>query len=63
MSLNVEQTSFIYSMYRASEVSVHQAWCERASQSYFFGGGGTISPGSRPAGGYNVPHVIREYVD
>ena len=41
---------FIYSIYRAGEVSVHRAWCERAIQPYLLGGGGTIYPGSRPAG-------------
>ena len=39
-----------YSMYRAGEFSVHRACCERATQSYSLGGGGTIYPGSRPAG-------------
>ena len=48
-------------MYRAGEVSVHQAWCEQATQPYSLGGGGvcvcgvvTIWPGSRPAGGYHT---------
>ena len=36
-------------MYRAGEVSVRRAWCERATQPYSLGGGGTIYPGSRPA--------------
>ena len=40
----------IYSMYRTGEVSVHRACCERATQLYSLGGGGTIYPGSRPAG-------------
>ena len=40
----------VYSMYRAGEVSVHRACCERAIQPYSLGGGGTICPGSRPAG-------------
>ena len=40
----------IYSMYRAGEVSVHRACWERATQPYLFGGGGTIYPGSSPAG-------------
>ena len=39
-----------YSMYRAGEVSVYRACCERATQPYSLGGGGTICPGSRPAG-------------
>ena len=40
----------IYRMYRAGEVSVHRVCCERATQPYSLGGGGTIYPGSRPAG-------------
>ena len=40
----------IYSMYRTGEVSVHRACCERATKPYSLGGGGTIYPGSRPAG-------------
>ena len=40
----------IYSMYRAGEVSVHRTCCERATQPYSLGGGGTIYRGSRPAG-------------
>ena len=40
----------IYSMYRAGEVSVHRACCERATKPYSLGGGGTICLGSRPAG-------------
>ena len=36
-------------MYRADEVSVHRACCERATQPYILGGGGTIYPGSRQA--------------
>ena len=35
-------------MYRAGEVSVHRAYCERATQPFSLGGGGTIYPGSRP---------------
>ena len=31
-------------------VSVHRACCKWATQPYSFGGGGTIYPGSRPAG-------------
>ena len=33
-------------MYRASDVSVHRACCERATQPYSLGAGGTICPGS-----------------
>ena len=47
---NYKTMKIIYSMYRAGEVSVHRACCERASQPYSLGGGGTIYPGSRPAG-------------
>ena len=42
--------NIIYSMYRAGEVSMHRACCERATQPYSLGGGGTIYPGSRQAG-------------
>ena len=38
----------IHSMYRAGEVSVHRACCERATQPYSLGGGVTIYPGSSP---------------
>ena len=44
-----DRTKIIYSMYRAGEVSVHRACCERATQPYSLGGEGTIYPGSRPA--------------
>ena len=47
---NNKTMKIIYSMYRAGEVSVHRACCERATQPYSLGGGGTIYPGSRPAG-------------
>ena len=47
---NNKTMKIIYSMYRAGEVSVHRACCERATQPYSLGGGGTICPGSRPAG-------------
>ena len=51
----------IYSMYRAGEVSVHRAYCERVTQSYSLGGGGTIYPGSRPAGvTTRCPRMITE---
>ena len=40
----------IYTMYRAGEDSVHPACCERATQPYSLGTGGTIYPGSRPTG-------------
>ena len=36
-------------MYRADEVSVHQACCEWATQPYLLGGGGMLYPSSRPA--------------
>ena len=47
---NNKTIKIIYSMYRAGEASVHQACCERATQPYALEGGGTIYPGSRPAG-------------
>ena len=47
--LITDSTKSIYSMYRADEVSVHRACCERATQPYSLGEGGTIYPGSRPA--------------
>ena len=47
---NNKTMKIIYSMYRAGEVSVHRACCERATLPYSLGGGGTICPGSRPAG-------------
>ena len=47
---NNKTMKIIYSMYRAGEVSVHQACCERATQPYSLGGGVTICPVSRPAG-------------
>ena len=37
-------------MYIAGEVNVPRACCERATQPYSLGEGGTIFPGSRPAG-------------
>ena len=46
---NNKTITIIYSMHRADEVSVHRACCERATQPYSLGGGGTIYPGSRPA--------------
>ena len=45
-----DRNKIIYSMYRAGEVSVHRACCERATQHYSLVGEGTIDPGSRPAG-------------
>ena len=47
---NNKTVKIIYSMYRAGEVSVHRACCERATQPYSLGWGGTICPVSRPAG-------------
>ena len=44
-----KQLKIIYSMYRAGEVSVHRACCERAIQLCSLVGG-TIYPGPRPAG-------------
>ena len=47
---NYEAMKIIYNMYRAGEVSVHRTCCERDTQPYSLGGGGTIYPGSIPAG-------------
>ena len=44
-----DRTKIIHSMYRAGDVSVHRACCERATRPYSFGGGGTIYPGTIPA--------------
>ena len=46
---NNKTMKIIYSMYRAGEVSVHRACCERATQPYLLGGRGTTYPGSRQA--------------
>ena len=40
----------MYEGWRAYEVSVHQACCERATHPCWLGRGSTICPGSRPAG-------------
>ena len=47
---NKKTMKIIYSMYRAGEVSVHRACCERATQPDSLGGGGTLYSGSRIAG-------------
>ena len=47
---NYKTMKIIYIMYRAAEVSVHRACCERATQPYSHGRGDTIYPSSRPAG-------------
>ena len=47
---NYKTMKIIYRLYRAGEVSVHRACCERATQPYSLGRGGTIYPGARPAG-------------
>ena len=57
---NNKTMKIIYSMYRAGEVSVHRACCERATQPYSLGGGGTIYPGSRPAGVTTRPRMVTE---
>ena len=46
----IDRNKIIDSMYKADEVSVQRACCERATQPYSLGGRGTIYPGSRPAG-------------
>ena len=51
----------IYSMYRVGEVSVPRACCERATQPYSLGEGGTIYPGSRLAGiTTRCPRIVTE---
>ena len=58
---NNKAMKIIYSMYRAGEVSVHPAFCKRATQPYSLGGGGTIYLGSRPAGvTKGCPRVVIE---
>ena len=37
--MRLTEMKIIYSMYRADEVSVHQACCKRATQHYSLGGG------------------------
>ena len=60
---NYKTMEIIYSMYRAGEVSIHQACFERASQPYSLGGGGTIYPGLRPAGvTTRTPRMVTEYL-
>ena len=57
---NYKTIKIIYSMYRAGEVSVHRACSDRATQPYSLGGGGTIYPGSRPAGVTTRPRMVTE---
>ena len=58
---NSKTMKIIYSMYRTGEVSVHRACCERATKSYSLGEGGTICPGSRPAGvTTRCPRIVTE---
>ena len=47
---NYKTMKNISSMYRAGEVSVHRAYCERATKPYLLGGGATLYPGSKPTG-------------
>ena len=48
-------------IYRAGEVSVHRAYCERATQPYSLGGGCTICPGSGSADGIaRSPRTVEE---
>ena len=42
MTLAIEHALIIYSIYRADEISVHRACCERATQPYSLGGRGAI---------------------
>ena len=60
---NYTTMKIIYNIYRAAEVSVHRACCERATQTYSRGGGGMTYPGSRPAG-FNTgsPRMVTEYL-
>ena len=58
---NNKTMKIIYSMYRADEVSVYRECCERATQPYSLGGGGTICPGSGPAGvTTHCPKIVTE---
>ena len=58
-----DRTKIIYSMYREGEISVHRAFCERATQPFSTGGGGTIYPGSRPADATTrSPRMVAEYL-
>ena len=60
---NNKTMKIIYSMYRAGEVSVHRACCERPTQPYSLGGGDTICPVSRPAGfTTRCPRMVTEYL-
>ena len=60
---NYKTMKIIYSMHRAGEVSVHRACCERATQPYSIGRGGTIYPGSRPAGvTTRSPRMVTEFL-
>ena len=49
-----DRTKIIYSIYLAGEVSIHRGCCERATQPYSLGGGGTIYLGSRQQ---MLPHI------
>ena len=58
---NNKTMKIIYSMYRASEVSIHRASCKRATQPYSLGGGGTTYPDSRPEGvTTRCPRIVTE---
>ena len=60
---NYKTMKIRYSMYRAAEVSVHRACCERAIQPFSRVRGGTINPGSRPAGVTSrSPRMVLEYL-
>ena len=47
-------------MYRAGEVSIHPTCCERATQLYSLGEGGTIYPGPRPTGYHTLSEIVTE---
>ena len=54
---NSKTMKIIYSMYRAGEVSVHRACCERATQPYSLGGGVRFVQAQDQQ---VLPHVVRE---
>ena len=52
---NYKTMKIIYNMYRAGEVSIHRACCERATQPYSLGG--FIQAQDQQV----LPHVVREW--
>ena len=55
---NYKTKKIIYSMYRAGELSVHRACCERATQPYLLGGEVRFIQAQDQQ---VLPHVIREW--